>query len=172
MRAVVRANGLTSNQQLFAKIIERVRSGHAFSEWVLEEARLQSPIKEPDSLQPEMFEQVLGLLVQDEDILIKALKCMPEEAAPTIETALRYIRSEFIPRNRDNARILSKELRGPPAGGRPKSPITDENKAKICREIEKLRSQGVAIGIAQQRMADKYNLKLRTVQEIWQKRPR
>ena len=87
----------------------------------------------------------------------------PEE----IETVLTLIRTlPYLMRSyfQDAAASLP-----PSPGGRPRE-LTPQQRKEVCQRIGQLYTEGVELRQAQKRMAQHYDLSLRTIQRAWQER--
>jgi hypothetical protein len=106
---------------------------------------------------------------QSRDELRAFLLSAPDPNPAELETYLNLLRS--VPH------ILRKSLQTavknlpPPPGGRPRE-LAPLECQQICLEIGWLYGQGVGLGDAQKRMAQRYNKGLRTIQRAWQERAR
>jgi hypothetical protein len=124
-----------------------------------------------ESIQPEQFYAILGL-IDSREKAYNILLTLPEEAVTDVERLLGFMLKELLPSIRTQAQATVDALPYKRSGG-PKTSSMPE--FSVCREIsvtiEMLHSkQGVGKVIAQQQMADKYDLSLRTVQRIWHDR--
>jgi hypothetical protein len=134
--------------------------------WMQRIALEAYPTNEPDSVDPERFYEILGLIDTREKFDV-VLASLPEEAAPEAEKFLKFLMKEFLPNQRLTAQELVKALPQRRAGG-PKPKVLAEAKCRqICDEIIELHAKGVSIGDAQRRAAQKWNIALRSIQRIW-----
>lgn len=127
------------------------------------------PTAEQDSVRPEYFYEILGL-IDTEEKFNATLASLPEEASPQIETFLDFLVKDFLPSQRSAAENLAKRLPRRRAGGRPSTSDDEAECVKICDAIQRLERAGVSRGTAQKQVAAKTGKSLRTVQRIWGKR--
>ena len=137
--------------------------------WVHGIAKTIYPTKEPDSVNPEKFYEILGL-IDTREKSDAVLASLPEDAAPEIERFLKFVLKEFLPSQRLAAQKLVKQLPQRRGGGAPSKMPSPAECRQICAEINKWHGQGVSLGVAQQRAADKWNKSLRMIQRVWAKR--
>jgi hypothetical protein len=91
---------------------------------------------------------------------------LPEDDAPQVEQFLNFLLKDLLPAWRSNAEQLIANLPYRRGGGRPPTMPSEEECLAICSEIEKLKKDEVKTGVAEQRIADRTRLNLRTVQRI------
>lgn len=137
--------------------------------WIHGIAREIYPTNEPDSVNSEKFYEILGL-IDTKEKSDAVLASLPEDAAPAIEGFLRFMLKEFLPSQRLAAHELTKHLPQRRGGGAPPKTPNQAECRLICAEINKRHGQGVLLGVAQQRAADKWNKSLRMIQRVWAKR--
>ncbi len=128
-------------------------------------ARKIYPTKEPDSVNPEHFYEILGL-IDTKEKMDSVLASLPEEGAPEIREFLEFLLKVYFPSQRAAAQELAKQLPHLPGGAPTKMP-GPEVCWQICDEINAKHRQGVQLGIAQRQAAEKWNLKPRMIQRIW-----
>jgi hypothetical protein len=137
--------------------------------WIHRIAREAYPTNEPDSVRPEYFYEILGLI----DTRQKAnavLASLPQDATPQIERFLKFLLKEFLPNQRRAAQEFVKQLPQRRSGGAPSKMPSQAECLEICNEISKLHAAGVLLGTAQQRAAKKWNKSVRVIQRIWAER--
>lgn len=121
----------------------------------------------PDSVNPEFFYEILGLIDTREKMRL-LLPHFPEEAAPMAEQFLNYLLKDYFPSVRSRADEMRSSLPQRRAG--PKQPwkMPDQQKCReICSAILKLQGDRVKLGVAQRRLAAREGLNIRMVQRIW-----
>ena len=99
--------------------------------------------------------------------LTAALLAGPDPDPGEFETWLAFIRTlpHFL---RGSLQEIAKSL-PPPPGGRPRQ-LTPQQSMEVCLQIGHLYGQGVALPDAQKRVAQRYDVSLRTMQRAWQDR--
>jgi hypothetical protein len=134
--------------------------------WMHGIAREIYPTNEPDSVRPENFYEILGLIDTREksDAILASL---PEDVAPEIEKFLKFVLKDFLPSQRLAAQELAKHLPQRRGGGAPSKMPSRAESRLICAEINKLHGEGVLLGAAQQRTANKWNKSVRMIQRVW-----
>ena len=83
------------------------------------------------------------------------------EAVISLIRTLPYLLRSYL---QDTAKALP-----PSPGGRPQE-LTPEQRKEVCVRIGHLYGQGVELRDAQKRMAQHYDVSLRTIQRAWQER--
>lgn len=134
--------------------------------WLHKIARQMNPADQPDSVDPELFYEILSLIDTEEKALA-VFNSLPEEGAPQIEDFFSFLLNEFFPSMKSDAHRMAKRLPQRRDGGRPSTVPGDEECQAICNEISKLERDGLKRGDAQRRLAARKGLKLRTIQRIW-----
>jgi|SRR5579871_493306 len=162
-----RMSGTKSYEEAIAALRMQFRDKNTSpAAWIHKVARGLYPTNESDSVNPEFFYEILGMI----DTKAKSdavLASLPEEAAPEIEKFLKFLLKEFLPTQRLAAQKLVKALPQRRTGG-PKSKMPSEAKRRqICHEIIELHAKGVSKGDAQKRASLKWNIPLRSIQRIW-----
>jgi hypothetical protein len=127
------------------------------------------PTNEPDSVDPGRFYEILGL-IDTREKSDAVLASLTQDAAPQIESFLRFLLKEFLPAQRLTAQELAKHLPQRRGGGAPSQMPGQAERREICNEISKLHAEGVLLGAAQRRAATKWNKSVRMVQRIWAQR--
>jgi hypothetical protein len=144
-------------------------SGTSPAAWLHRMAQEIYPMNEPDSVDPERFYDILGL-IDTREKAHAVLAGFPEEAIPQIEQFLKFLLKEYLPGQRLAAQEMVKALPQRRSGG-PKPTMPGEAECRqICDEIFDLHRRGVPKGNAQRRAAQKRKLSLRTIQRIWAQR--
>jgi hypothetical protein len=173
---VVNAMGVESYEAFIASIKTAFQNPNTSpAAWIHGLARARArelfPADETDSLQPEQFYAILGL-IDTREKAYRILLRLPEEAVPRIDRLLDFMMKELLTAIRSQAQAIvdefpSKRGGGPKTSSMPSFAVCRE----ICETIQKLHSKdGVAKGLVQQQMKDRYNLSLRMVQRIWHDR--
>ena len=129
-------------------------------------ARECYPMPQPDSVQPERFPDIIGL-IDNKQKFLTVLRQMPEESAPELEKVLLWMLKEWLPSIRLGLGAMVKQLPQRHAGGRPNEMPNPEDCRVICEEISKLHKGGLELGVAQKRLADRTGTSKRTIQRIW-----
>jgi hypothetical protein len=163
--------GATDYDAAMAIFIPQVRAeGIHFAFWVYGLARKWYPMNEPDSVLPERFVEILGLI--DSKTKVKSsLASLPDEAVPQIEAFLSFVRRDLFPTIRESMFSTGRLLPFRHIGGRPTTRPDDDTCREICKQIDDLRQQGVKLGVAQQRIVERYGFKLRSIQRVWRECP-
>ncbi|HZQ44946.1 MAG TPA: hypothetical protein VFA99_16965 [Acidobacteriaceae bacterium] len=133
--------------------------------WLHKLAREMYQRDEPDSVRPEFFYEILGM-IDTREKATAIFAAFPDEDVPKIEHFLSFVLKELLPDWRSNAERMVGILPYHRGGGRPPTMPSEEECRSICHEVERLKRDGVKTGFAQQRIADRTGLSLRTVQRI------
>jgi hypothetical protein len=99
--------------------------------------------------------------------LTAALITGPDANPDELERWLAFIRAlpYFL---RSALQGIGKTL-PPPPGGRPRE-LSAQERMEVCLQIGNLYGQGVELPDAQKRMAQRYDVSLRTIQRVWHQR--
>jgi len=166
---VLKAAGFDGYQAGFSALQEQGQRNSSFGNVVQDFAQQVYPEISGNSIDPEKFAAILGLIDTPEKAEA-VFRSLPEEQAPELEKFLRWFLKEWLPSQRAYAQSMAKHLPQRRAGGAPSTIPSDEECRDICNEISSLHRKGVSLGLAQRRLARKRALSLRTVQRIWAQR--
>ena len=158
-------SGADSYEAAIAKLREQCRDKVTSpAPWLHKIARQIYRTDKPDSVKPDNFYEILGLIDTREKATAVFVK-LPEEGVPEIEKFFSFLLKVFFPSLRLGSKIFKKlpQRRG---GGRPPTMPSEDECRAIYGEVEVLDRKRVLRGIAQRRVADKYGLSLRMVQRI------
>jgi hypothetical protein len=111
--------------------------------------------------------QKLWCRATNREQLTELLLAGPDSSPEEMETVLTIIRTlPYLLRSylQDTAKALP-----PSPGGRPRE-LTAEQRKEVCLKIGHLYGMGVEMRDAQKRMAQQYNVSLRTIERAWQER--
>ena len=113
------------------------------------------------------FAQEVWRNARSRESLAAALITGPDPNPEELERWLGFIRAVpyFL---RSALQGIAKTL-PPPPGGRPRE-LGPQECMEVCLQIGNLYGQGVELPDAQKRMAQRYDVSLRTIQRIWQQR--
>jgi hypothetical protein len=164
-----RVSGTTTYEEAIAVLRTLFRDKNTSpAAWLHKIALETYPTNEPDSVDPERFYEILGL-IDTREKFDSILANLPEEDTPKAEKFLKFLLKQFFPTQRAAAQELVKAL--PPRAGGAKSTMPSEAECRqICDEISELHAKGVPKGTAQKRAAQKWNRSLRTIERIWASR--
>ncbi len=138
----------------------------SLSVWAHDIARDSYPMPVPDTVQPENLTEIIGL-IDNKKKFAAVLSNMPEDVAPKLEAALQWMLKQWLPSMREDMKLTAKQLPQHRRGGRrTKMPSASECR-QICNEISKLHKEGVLLGDAQRRVADRTGKSLRMIQRVW-----
>jgi hypothetical protein len=133
--------------------------------WLHKLVRAMYQTDQPDSVRPEFFYEILGM-IDTREKATAIFAAFPDDDAPKIEHFLSSVLKDLLPDWRSNAERMVDTLPYHRGGGRRTTIPGEEECRSICNEIEKLKKDGVKTGVAEQRIADRTGLNLRTVQRI------
>lgn len=114
-----------------------------------------------------LFQQVWNNARNREELTAFLLTTGPDPNPEELETVLTLIRTvPYLLRGslQDAAKSLP-----PSPGGRPRE-LNLKQRKEVCLQIGQLYGLGVGLPDAQRRMAQRYNVSLRTIQRAWQER--
>jgi hypothetical protein len=116
-----------------------------------------------------LFERFLkiGAAIESRDSAKRALMEAPEISPEQLEAVLSFLQ-EFPYRIREMLPEVVKTMPHEP-GGRPRS-LTEPGKQRACAEIALLYGQGVRVGVAIKRVAQKFGVSERTIRRAWRER--
>ncbi len=114
-----------------------------------------------------LFQQVWNNAKNREELAAFLLTAGPDRRPEELETVLTLIRTvPYLLRN--HLQGAAKNL-PPSPGGRPRE-LSPQQSREICMQIGQLYGLGVELPHAQKRMAQRYDVSLRTIQRAWQER--
>jgi len=114
-----------------------------------------------------LFQEVWHNAKNREELTASLLTKEPDLEPQELETVLTLIRT--IPYLlRHSLQTAAKSL-PPSPGGRPRE-LSPEQRREVCLQIGQLYGLGVELPLAQKRMAQRYDVSLRTIQRAWQER--
>ena len=163
------ATGSENYEAGIAALRENIRKTPSLAVLSHEVPRRTYPMIQLDSIRPENFYDILGL-IDNKEKAQTVLRELPEDAAPEIEKALRWMLKEWLPSLRSNAQSMAKHLPQRRGGGAPSKMPNEAECREICAKINKLYGEGTPLGKAQQRAAMEKGKSLRMVQRIWAQR--
>jgi hypothetical protein len=131
--------------------------------WLYKFVRWMYPTKEPDSVRPELFYEILGL-IDTREKFNAVFASLPEHETPELERVLNIFLKKVLPGIRFVAWQLTKILPQRRGGGRPPKIPSPEDCRKICNEISEAHRP---LMTAQKQAAQRWRLKLRMIQTIW-----
>ncbi len=155
--------GTNDYEGAIAMLKEQFRDKEASpAHWLHKLARGIYPANPPDTVQPEHFYEILGMI----DTREKHDAIFSQLPGPEVDKFLKFLLKDFLPAVRSNAQLMAKKLPQRRNGGpKPKMP-SEEKCREIFDEIEQLHRKNVKRGIAQRRLAERTGLSVRTVQRI------
>lgn len=114
-----------------------------------------------------LFQRVWDKARNREELTAFLLTAGPDPRPEELETVLTLIRTvPYLLRN--HLQAAAKSL-PPSPGGRPRG-LSAEQSKEVCLRIGQLYGLGVELPRAQKRMAQRYDVSLRTIQRTWQQR--
>jgi hypothetical protein len=159
-------SGADTYEEGFAILKEEFREeATSPATWLRKKAREVYPVDPPDSVRPDRFLQILAM-IDTKEKATAIFAALPEEEAPKVEDALKFILKQFLPSVRFNAKLRTKKLPQRHRGGRKSTMPPEEQCLTIYGAVEELVRKDIKRGKAQRRVADKYGLSLRMVQRI------
>ena len=137
--------------------------------WLHRVAEGLYPAAQQNSVDPEMFYEILGLISTREQF-DAALASLPDESVPQIQKFLIFVLKDYLPSQKVRSQALARMLPQRRSGGaKPKMPDKATRNA-ICKKIASLVKAGVPKGDAQRRAVGEFGIKLRMIQTIWAER--
>jgi len=103
------------------------------------------PTKEPDSVRPGLFYEILGL-IDTREKFNSVFASLPENETPEIERVLNIFLKKILPFVRFTASQLTKILPQRRAGGARSKMPSQEDCCQICNKIRKDKRSGVPLG--------------------------
>lgn len=134
--------------------------------WFHKIARETYPTSEPDTVQPEYFYEILGL-IDTRDRWNSVFAGLPEDSTPEIERFLKFILKVFLPSQKSAAQELANNLPQRRSGGPHSKMPSPEKCREICDWISGLK--GVSMGDRQRRAVARFGPTFRMIQTIWSK---
>lgn len=152
-------------EQLMQSVCAGVREhGTAVSPLALEWAKRVIPGGRDTSLQPERLDEYLARMDTREKLEAWLLS-LPEPDPHWLDLTLQAVRGE-LPKLRQVLLPFAKRLPHPPGGRRKKLPDPAKRRA-IREEIGHLLANKVSLRDAQERLANREGVSVRTIQRIW-----
>jgi hypothetical protein len=161
-----RAGGVESYEEVIARVCEEVREKEtSLAPWLHKMARAMYRGNELDSIQPEDFYAILGL-IDNREKARAVLLSLPDEMASEIEQGVTFVLKEVLPTLRTHAQSSIKHLPYRRSGGPKPTMPSDEECLEIYDEIlAEYRETGL-MGEAERNVALKRKLNVRMVQRI------
>jgi hypothetical protein len=159
-------SGAANYEASIKTLRENAQQYPSFAVWAHRWVRENYPTPQLDTIQPENFPDILGLIDSREKFGAVIIQ-LPEEAAPEMEKFLEWMLKECLPSLRAGAQSMVKHLPQRRGGGRPTTMPSPAKCRQICKDITKLHGSGVPLGLAQNRISTKEGISIRMVQRIW-----